>query len=701
MKIIEDRGPIPEGCGPLAPGVSTLNRLFRPRSIAVIGASTNDDKVGSQMLYALRKFPGPLFPINPKADVIQGLKVYPDLKSIGWPVDLVILCIPAKACLAAAREAGESGAGAVMIASGGFGESSSEGKTLQQDILETCRQYGMRLLGPNTAGFGCPKCKVTANINPWIDKIVPGSVAVVSQSGSMNLILAAGICDRRMGVSLGVGVGNAADVGIPEILEYLTHDPDTKAIALYLEGVADGRDLFEAVRRTTRHKPVVVFTVGKGDIGAFAASHTGNLIGSFDLKIAALKQAGAVVVDHTGDLVYAAKMLSLVRLPPNPNPGVGLLTGQAGPALIFMDYLRSRGVSMPQLQPETIEALREVLPPITYIQNPVDTARPERELFSKALEIVSRDPGIDVVVSFAIHEPAAVDPISAHRYLKYRVDKPMIFGTSGFNLHLNPTLQDMEAMDIPAFVAPDSTARAVWALVEDAKIAYHKANATTLDVAVPDMPSIDTAPDEAEAKALMTRLGIATPERAVCTTAEAATQAFAKMQKPCVVKVLCAAITHKTEAGGVILNVNTEADLQAALARIDTIDAPGEKHYLIEQMAPAGLEVIVGATNDASFGATILLGLGGTAAEAMGDVSMRLAPLSLEEAHAMIAQLKSHKLFDAWRGGPTYDKAALARTLVTIGEFVSRHPEIKEMDLNPVRVYGKGLMVLDALMVIG
>jgi acyl-CoA synthetase (NDP forming) len=593
-----------------------LSRLFRPKSIAVVGVSTNDEKVGSAMLYSLRKFPGPLFPINPKADVIQGLKVYPNLKSIGYPVDLVILCIPAKTCLAAVEEAGETGAGAVMIASGGFGESGTEGRRLQDEIVAVCRRYGMRLLGPNTAGFGCPKCKVTANINPWIDKLDPGGVAVVSQSGSMNLILASAICDRRMGISLGVGVGNAADVGIPEILDYLAEDEDTKAIALYLEGVADGRQLFDAVRRVTDRKPVVVFTVGRGDIGAFAASHTGNLIGSYDLKIAALRQAGAVVVDHTSDLISAAKMLSLVRLKPSANPGVGLLTGQAGPALIFMDFLRSKDVAMPKLQPETIAALSKVLPPITYIQNPVDTARPDKEVFSRALEIISKDSGIDVVVSFAIHEPAAVDPVAAHRYLKYRVEKPMIFGTSGFLLHLNPTLQDMEAMDIPAFISPDQTARAVWALIEDAKIAHFKSHFVAADEAISPLPPLPVSPDEAQAKALLHQIGIATPEGAVCASAQEAKEVFARLQKPCVVKVLSAAITHKTEVGGVILNVQSEKDLASALARIDAIEAPGEKRYFIETMAPPGLEVIIGATNDASFGPTMLLGLGGTAAEA-------------------------------------------------------------------------------------
>lgn len=455
----------------------TLDRLFKPRSIAVLGASTSENKAGSQMLHALRKFPGPLYPIHPTADMLHGLKAYPTLKAIGESVDLVIVTIPAEKCPEAARQAGEAGVGAIMIAGGGFAESGAAGKQLQSEVLTICRRYSVRLLGPNTAGFGNPRAGVTANLTPWINRLTPGQVAVVSQSGSMNLILSAAVCDNRLGVSLGVGVGNAADIGIPEILDYLADDDATRVIALYLEGVSDGRRLYEAVGRTTPKKPVVVFTVGQStDVGDFAASHTGNLIGSFAIKAVALKQAGAVCVPTSTELVAAAKILSMTRLQPNPDPGVALLAGQAGPALILSDYLRDKAVRMPKLQAATIARLSEIIPPITYIHNPVDTARPTHELFTKALATVAEDPGIDVVVSFAMHEPAACDPVMAHRQLKRTVSKPMIFGTAGFQEFLAPMVNSLDDLGVPAFVSPDATARAVWALVEDARLAYRRRN---------------------------------------------------------------------------------------------------------------------------------------------------------------------------------------------------------------------------------
>lgn len=680
--------------------MQSLDKLFKPKSIAVVGASADENKVGSVMLYSLRKFPGPLFPVNPRAQVLQGLKVHPDLASIGDPVDLVILCIPAKACLGAVEEAGKAGAGAIMIASGGFAETGREGRRLQDTILEVCKAYGMRLLGPNTAGFGNIRLGVTANIAPWITRLTPGPVAVVSQSGSMNLILASNICDQRMGISLGVGVGNAADVGIPEILDYLTADDDTTAIALYLEGVSDGRRLFEAVYRATRKKPVITFTVGQAkDVNDFATSHTGNLIGSFTLKTTALKQAGAVCVTTSNELIVAAKMLSLVRLPPDPDPGVALLAGQAGPALIFTDYLRCKNVSMPTLQPETIDRLSEVIPPITYIQNPVDTARPDQEMFAKALSIVAEDPGIDVVATFAIYEPAAVDPVVAHRYLKYKVAKPMIFGTAGFMDYLSPILQDLDALEVPAFVSPDRLAQAVWALVEDAKVSHRKTRQPEHPLIPPPAVPLCALPDESQAKALLKSMGVAIPRGTVCNSHEAAQAALESINKPCVVKILSAGIAHKTEVGGVVLNVRTREDLNAALQRIDDIDTTGPKSYLVEEMVAAGLEVIMGGKNDESFGPTVLLGLGGTAAEAMGDITMRLAPLTREDALEMLSELKAAALFDAWRGGPRYDKDAVAEALVKVGELMIQHPEIREMDINPVRVLPKGVVVLDALIV--
>jgi acyl-CoA synthetase (NDP forming) len=678
--------------------MASLDRLFHPRSIAVVGASNDPYKAGYQMVYALRKFPGELYPINPKAQEIQGFPVYPDFRSIGKPVDLVILTIPAKDSVEALLEAGEAGAGAAMIISGGFAESGEPGKAVQEKILSVCRTYGIWLLGPNVAGFANPRAGVSANFTPWIGDLKPGGVGIVSQSGAMNLILSSVVYSQGLGISVATGIGNGPDVTAADVVDYLADDPNTRVIALALEGVRNGRQLFEAVSRAATKKPVLAFAVGRADIGEFAASHTGYLIGSYALKSTALKQAGAVVVDSSNDLIDAANLLSKVRLAPGANPGVGLLSGQAGPAMVIADELRSHSVSLPRLAPATVGKISGLIPPMTFIQNPVDTGRPS-PTFRYVLQAMADDPAIDVLVVFAIHEPAVIDPISLFRETKGVIRQPVIFGTAGFPEHLAPTLKDLDALGMPSFVSPDRTARVVRALVEDARRAHRR---RSLDAAPPiaSVSAFSAAPDEAEIKAVLERIGIPTPRRTVCRTRDETREAFSRMAKPCVLKILSSSIVHKTEAGGVHLDIGTEKQLINALDRVDRIEAAGEKRYLLEEMAPEGLELIIGGTHDPSFGPTVLVGLGGTAAEALGDVAMRLAPIGPSEAFDMLSDLKGRALLDRWRGGPRYDKAAVADAVAKIGQLLVEHPEIKELDLNPVRVLEHGLLVLDAAMIV-
>jgi acyl-CoA synthetase (NDP forming) len=297
----------------------SLDCLYKPKSIAVIGASADKTKAGYQMVYALRTFPGKIYPINPKADTILGFKAFPNLKAIGNPVDLAILTIPAQSCVNALQEAGEAGAGAALIIGGGFAEAGGDGIKIQNKITSICRKYNIPLLGPNAAGFANPKARVTANFNPWIGDVSAGGIGIISQSGAMSFCLAALIQSLNLGVSLVTSIGNGAVVNFSDVVEYLGDDDDTKVIVLYLEGLneGEGRRLYNAVRKTTEKKPVIFLTIGKSNISEFAASHTGNLIGSYKLKIAALTQAGAVMTDSCDDAIDAASLLARVRLQPS------------------------------------------------------------------------------------------------------------------------------------------------------------------------------------------------------------------------------------------------------------------------------------------------------------------------------------------------------------------------------------------------
>ncbi len=675
-----------------------LRRLFNPASIAIVGASTDPGKAGYQAVNSLRGFPGRLYPINPKAGEVAGFKAYPSVAAVGGPIDLVILAIPAPACVAAAREAAAAGCGGIFIISGGFGESGDEGLRLQEELGAICRDTGLRMLGPNTSGYMNPAARTFASFAPGVEALKSGAIAVVAQSGGVNLTLAFMLHAAGHGISLAAGLGNAVDIDAADVIEMLAEDPDTRAIALHLEGVREGRKLFDVLRRVTPAKPVVALVAGRADVGAFAQSHTGNLIGSHARKTAALAQAGAVVVASTGELVDAAITLAAGRIAPKVRPGIGLITGQAGPGLLIIDELKFHGVNVPELGAATVQKIQGLLPPLTFMKNPVDTGRPS-PAFPQVLQALADDPAIDALLMFTIHEPAAVDPVAA--LAGAATAKPRVFGTMGLHESIAPTLARLREAGIAGYTSPERLALAGRVLAEDAGAQARLCVEETVQLNEKPVLPLTAAPNEFAAKALLNSYRIATPTGRACATHAEAADAFVALFKPVAVKILSTEITHKTEAGGVVLNVKTEAELWAALAKLDAIPLARARAYLVESMAAPGVELIVGALRDLSFGPCVVLGLGGTAAEALQDTVVRLAPLTRTDAAQMIGALRGKALLEGWRGTPPCDKGAIERLLVAVSRLINQHPEIAELDINPVRAYADGVVALDALVVLG
>jgi acetyltransferase len=676
---------------------ANLKRLFNPQSIAVVGASADTNKAGYQAVNSLRTFPGKLYPINPKAPEIAGFKAYPSIAAVGEPIDLVILAIPAAACVAAAREAALAKCGGIFIISGGFGESGEEGLKLQEELGAICRETGLRMLGPNTSGYMNAAAGTFASFAPGVEKLQPGRIAVVAQSGGVNLTLAFMLHAAGHGITLSAGLGNAVDVDAADVIDMLAEDENTRAIALHLEGVREGRKLYEAIRRVSPRKAVVAITAGRADVGTFAQSHTGNLIGSWARKAAALMQAGAVVVSSTDELVDAAITLSCGRIPPKARPGIGLITGQAGPGLLIIDDLKVHGIHVPELSEATVKNIAGLLPPLTYMKNPVDTGRPS-PAFPQVLQCLADDAAIDAVLMFTIHEPAAVDPVGALSTLK--TDKPRVFGTMGIIGDIAPTLVALKGKGIAGFASPERLALAGRVLAEDASAQARLRKEPTVQIDARAAAPLAGALNEFEAKALLARYGIQVPQGRACASRAEAVAAFNALPKPVAAKILSAEIAHKTEAGGVLLNLRTEAELNAALDKLEAIPLKGARAYLVEPMAATGVELIVGAVRDPSFGPCVMLGLGGTAAEALKDTAVRLAPLSLDDADEMIASLRGKALLEGWRGAPACDLRAIAKMLVAVGKMMFEHPEIAELDVNPVRAYADGVVALDALVVL-
>ncbi len=675
-----------------------LNRLFDPESIAVVGASASPDKPGYQMVKALGGFDGEVYPVNPRGGEILGRRVHRSLADIPGPVDLVVAVVPPGPSIGVLGEAAAIGAGAALMVSGGFAETGESGRDLQDEALAICRANSIRLLGPNTSGFVAPARKLSCTFMPGIGDLRPGTISILAQSGGVNISLALLAHAEGLGLRLAIGLGNGADVSLAEVVDHLADDDATRVIVLHLEGVPDGRQLFEAIGRASAMKPVVALPVGRADLGGFAESHTGNLIGRYALTRSALTQAGAVVVETSADAIDAAHALSQVRLAPAPSPGVGILTGQAGPGLMMADELRHAGVEVPELAPATVARIADLLPPLTYMRNPVDTGRPA-ETFGAVLGAMADDPAIDALLVWALLEEDLIDPRALADGVRRDTGVPVVFGTGSTPAILDPVLAALHADDVPGFSSPDRAARAMAALVTDARAAWRRRAPAPGVPEAARHPTVTGSYDEDTAKALIEAYGLATPDRRTCATHDEAADAFRALGPPVVVKVLDPGIGHKTEAGGVHVGIRTEAELISAVEAVDAI--PGARwRYLVEQMAPDGPELIIGGANDPSYGPTVLVGIGGTAAEAIGDVATRLAPLGRADAGDMLDELTGAALLQGWRGAPVVDRDALIEAIVAVGVLMCVHPEIRELDLNPVRAYADGILVLDALVVV-
>ncbi|WP_040836001.1 acetate--CoA ligase family protein [Nocardia brevicatena] len=673
-----------------------LDRLLHPRSIAVVGASSSPAKLGTVMLGAVTR-EGDTAPatygINPKAD---NTAFHPSVRAAteahGGPLDLAVLCIPAEATPGALQDAADCGVGAALICSGGFAEVGDEGTVLQRRIAEISATTGIRVLGPNTSGFFRPGSAIVSFV-PAVEHIKSGTVAVVATSGGMNHALSFLLSARGIGVGLGIGLGNSVDVTAIDVLEYLRRDPAITAIALHVESVGDGAALLSTVRAVTADKPVVAIVIGRSDVSAFSESHTGALATSWRTTRALLAEAGAVVVDSEQQLVDALAVLSRTRLTPSANPGVGLVTAQAGPGLMALDELQAQGVRVPTLTTDTQQQLADLLPPMTYQANPVDTGRPG-PTFSAVLSTIAADRQIDALAIYALVEPDAIDLAEAVRRSGVHTEVPVVLGLGGPAADVTATTDTAAALGVPVLSSPTALATGVHALVEDARLRH--SNSPDPRAVIPSVPPPVLPADEAAAKDLLDALRIATPARRVCTDRAAAHRALRELTLPVAVKILDARVLHKTDIGGVHLNVRTDAELDAALDALDAISAPA---YLVEAMAEPGIDVFLGARRDPVFGPIVVAGLGGTAAEAIGDVAIRSHNLTPVAATTMLDDLQFAPLLDGWRGGPVLDRETFAHIAVTVVAYLAAHPQISDIEINPLRLTPTGLIALDAVVV--
>lgn len=473
----------------------SLQPLFQPRGIAVIGASENPDKLGSIMIKSLADFPGPVVGINPRGGEGLYTSVAEAVAAEG-PMDLAISCIPAGATAPALREASEAGVGAALVCSGGFSEAGGPGDGFEEELLRVLEDTGLRLLGPNTSGFFLPGEDLLACFVPSVKELESGNISVVSSSGGVNLATCYNLHRSGRGIRLGLGIGGAINLTATEVVEYLTEDEQTEVIALHIEKVEDGPRLVNAIREATTRKPVVALVIGRTDIKEFARRHTGSLDTSWQLTRSILEQAGAVVVDSEQELADAAIALSARRIAPKADPKVAFVTGQAGPGMIIADRLQTDGIPLPHLAQGSFEKISSMLPPMTHMKNPVDTGRPAPGL-REVIAAVGEDDNIDAIGAFAIVEETLN---LTTEFIESGVQHvPVLAAVDGTVDIVGAAAAKSVEQNVPLVLGPTALAVGLRALAEDARAQFLKnrpvVTATAL-AGIEDVPALGLSVDE-------------------------------------------------------------------------------------------------------------------------------------------------------------------------------------------------------------
>jgi acyl-CoA synthetase (NDP forming) len=444
----------------------SLDTLFYPASIAVVGASQTPGKIGYEAMKGVQTFPGSVVPVNPNAKgEILGESVVASVADIDERIDLALLCVPAPVVPDVLADCAEAGIGGAVSYAGGFAESGEDGERLQERIAGITEEYDIRLLGPNTSGFVVPQSELFASFASGVDRLQSGSVAVIAQSGGVAHTLAFRAIDEGWGLSAMVGLGNRADVGFTETIAWFDAHEDTDAIVLHVEGTDDARGLLETCEAATT--PIVAYNVGEEDVGTFAESHTGALTGEHALYEAGFHQYGVPTVDSTSELLDAGYALANTPAPSGTN--VGVVTAQAGPGIIIADRLLTAGATLPELSQETNTAVSDILPDITYAENPIDTGRP-MPAFGEVVAAVTRDPNVDCVLVYELHEDALGFPTETLDGLAEETGTPLLFATNGPSELMADDLSELEAAGVPVFRSPERGADATTALVEYARL---------------------------------------------------------------------------------------------------------------------------------------------------------------------------------------------------------------------------------------
>jgi acetyltransferase len=666
---------------------SPLSPLFHPSRIAVIGASSNPDKMGFQIFRNIKEagFAGEIVPVNPKGEVILGVPSIRSAAELPEGTDLAVVIIPAKLVPGTMRELGGRKVKSAIVITGGFAESGDAGAALQAEMAEAAQAGGVRVVGPNCQGVNYPYHGVCAS---WPLITRRGEIAIVSQSGTVGAALIDWASEERLGFSAFVSMGNRSDVDEADLIGFFGEDPHTKVVALYIEGVRDAAKFLAAVRACP--KPVVIFKAGRTERGRKAAeSHTRSLAGRDEVYDAVFRQNGVHRAATLEELYDFAKALAYV--PPPKGPRTLIVTSSGGSAIIATDVAEEEGLRVTPLSPALSRKLREILPSHCIVGNPLDlTGDTDAARYRNVLD--AADGEYDVVMTiFGDPIPGASEVIRPGRC-------ELVAYLGGADVEREERVRFHEKK-IAVFPTPERAVKALSCHVRFQRGRFPLAVEETAHAT--KVPARAVSP--ADSMQLLARAGFPLTRFRKAGSEEEAAAAARGIGFPVAVKMNSPDVTHKSDAGGVFLNVADDTGVRQAFRAIRDAEGrlgarPGGA--LVCAMAPAGQEVIVGVTRDQQFGHAVMFGLGGIFVEVMKDVSFRVAPLSERDAAEMVSEIRGYRALTGLRGKPPADLGALRALLLQVSAFLASHPQIEEMDLNPVIVHERGLSIADARVVL-
>ena len=707
-----------------------LDKVLDAKSVAIIGASKNKTKRGYQAIKTLQAdgYEGEIYPVNPKEDMICGLRCYKDITAIEDQVDLALITTPARTIPGILRKCGEKKIAGAIIIAGGFRELGARGKELEEEVVTTAKETGVRLIGPNTSGM----INLKTNMNlVGIQDPPKGHIALLCQSGNMALTLITEATIRKHeGFTYYVGVGNESDIKFHEYLEFFRKDPDTKSILMYVEGMSEGRKFLQEAHKTSITKPIILLKSGRSATGKKSAgSHTGSLAGVSEVAKRAFGRAGIIVIENSDELFPVAETLS--SQPPIKNNSIAILADGGGHATIASDLLTDYGINLPELSEKTKAKLRKILPEAASVVNPVDVAGgtdSDPSLFADCAKIILKDSnvggllvvglfggyGIRFEKSLSIGEGAAAHRLGA---MVKKKNKP-IFMHSLYSSYESHALDLLRYYNIPVHDSLDISCKCVASLCKYGNYlnSYHaktnfvfnwraRAKKEGRQIIANARKEGRNVLLEHEAKQLIKLHGAPTSVGQVAKTAGEAWEIASKIKEKVVLKIISPDILHKSDACGVKLNLGSKTEIQKGYRQI----IKNAKAYnreadirgvLVAPMAQKGLEIIIGTKTDEQFGPVIMYGLGGIMVEIMKDVTFWVLPVNPTSCKKMLEDTRSSILLDGVRGQKGYDKKSLRKLISMCSELIESYPEIEEMDLNPVILYEKGLDVVDARIIL-